>query len=321
MEKTVVDTVFDELYDLGVKRREYYSFLSGVIRGAGELSFTPRGFSVSIKHTEQRLIRLIENVVKDLYSYDVTADFSRMNLGYKEGFFYTLVIPAEISSDLLEKCGVVTRKYEFIDVLPPKLVGSKATKKAFLRGLFLSCGFLKIPESQSGGGVSQGYTLSFNLNSDIVKEKIVTLIEQECLLEPGTVKRKKKGSGIYIKSSEAICGILTFLGSVKGSLLLYDVISARQLRNDVNRVNNFDLANLDKSVVAGARQIDAITRIKNSGSYSKLSDELKKICDIRCEFPDVSLEELRMKLQPPISKSCLNHRLRRIVEIAESLNE
>ena len=66
MEKTVVDTVYDELYDLGVKRREYYSFLSGVIRGAGELSFTPRGFSVSIKHAEQRLIRLIENVVKDL---------------------------------------------------------------------------------------------------------------------------------------------------------------------------------------------------------------------------------------------------------------
>ena len=321
--KSVSATVVEELCSQELKKNVYFPFFSGVLRGCGELIFTREGFSIDVKHTNGLLIRILQKIIKEVYGIALDSDYTDMNLGYKHDFFYTMIIPAIPAGDLLERCCIVHNKYEFVTNIPKKFLGSNAAKKAYLQGLFLSCGFLKTP--QESDDVSQksqsGYTLSFNLNSNLVKEEIISLITTEAYLADDAVRQKKSGSGIYIKSSEAICDVLTYIGSVKGALMLHNIISTRKMRNDINRVTNFDLANIDKAVVAGAKQTDAITRLKQSGVYDKLSPIMKLTCDMRQLYPDMGLEELGKEFDPPISKSCINHRLRKIMELAENLED
>lgn len=321
--KSVSDIVIQEICAYEIKKNAYFPFISGVIRGTGELIFTRDGFSLGIQHTNGDFMKKIADILRSIYNVEIEMDYTDMNFGYKKGFFYTMILPAQYATDLLERCCITKDKYTFVEIIPKKLISSNTAKRAFLQGLFLACGFLKVPASVDDMSVKtqSGYTLNFSLNSDIVRQEIADLIEKECLLDKGTLKFKKSGNGIYIKNSESICDVLTFMGSVKGVLTLHEIISERRMRNDVNRVNNFDLANIDKSVIAGAKQVDAINRLMHTPIYDRLSQSMKDTCKMRLDYPDMSLEELAKQLTPPISKSCINHRLRKIMELAEDIED
>ena len=322
--KGVRETVTSELLRKETKKNVRIPYLSGAIRGMGELKFSLGGFIIEMKSTNKDFIDEIASMIEDIYqSYDIVERFESLH-SYTNEYFYCIRIAAERSADLLEKCCIVRNKYEFIDNIPDELLYSIAAKKAFLKALYLSCGFLKVPELNEddfdmASHGKNGYTLTFNLNSDIVRDDIVTLISNECLIDADTIKRKKNGCGIYLKSGEAICNVLTFIGAVEGALILFDIISSRKMRNDINRVNNCDIANINKVVDAGTKQIEAIKILENSGEYEFLGDVIKETCKMRKEYPDIGIKELGNKFLPPISKSCLNHRLRKIVSLAEEI--
>ena len=318
-EKTLKEIVRTELYKAKLNKHGYYRYLSGVIRGAGELHFTPQGFALEIQHTDERLVLSVRNLVEKLYGVTPETGSNVKNVGYTSDRFYSIVIPQEISTDLLDKAKIVKNKYTFTQGIPESFIKNEDDKRVYLRGLYLACGAIRVPDEKISGSEtkkSTGYTLSFNLNSDLVKEDVIRILCSEAQIESVHVRKKKEGSGIYLKDSEAICSVLTAMGCNEAPLKIYQIVVARKMLNDLNRARNCDVANIDKTVKAVARQIEAIEKLKENGEYASLSRELKETCEMRLKHPELGIEQLGAEFTPPLTKSCINHRFRRVVELA-----
>ncbi len=182
----------------------------------------------------------------------------------------------------------------------------------FLRGVFIACGNVTDPEKD--------YHLEFvvphkNLAGDL--ERIISEVE-EINTEPGVINRK--GSYIvYIKGSENIADMLTYIGAPMSSLNIMQSKIIKSVRNNVNRKINSETANSNKTALASARQINAIRQIQKHGLFDSLPDELRELAEIRLEYPEYNLRELGDALTPPITRSGVNHRLQRLLLIAEGL--
>ena len=184
----------------------------------------------------------------------------------------------------------------------------------FLRGAFLACGNVIDPEKD--------YHLEFvvphmNLASDL--EKIISEID-EINTEPHIVNRK--GSYIvYIKGSENIADMLTYIGAPMSSLTIIQNKMLKSVRNSINRKINSETANINKTAMASAKQLYAINIIKEKKGLDFLPDDLKNLAIIRLENPEYNLRELGAALTPQISRSGVNHRLKRIMDLAEELSK
>ena len=126
---------------------------------------------------------------------------------------------------------------------------------------------------------------------------------------------------MYIKESENIEDVLTFMGASMSSLEIMNVKILKDVRNKANRIANCDSANIEKTIAASYKQIDDIEYIMNPAGFDSLSDELREIAEARMENPDMSLRELGQALTKPISRSGVNHRMRKLSLIAEELRK
>lgn len=180
---------------------------------------------------------------------------------------------------------------------------------AFLRGSFLSCGTITTPD--------KGYHLEFtvpylNLCRDFKR------VFSELGFEPKQITR----NGYYIlyfKDSEAIEDLLTIMGAVNSSLELMSVKVYKDVRNNINRRTNFETANLDRIINAEALQKDAIKKIQKKAGLNSLPAELRQVALLRLENDGLSLRELGEMCDPPLSRSGVNHRLKKIVEFADGI--
>ena len=183
----------------------------------------------------------------------------------------------------------------------------------FLRGAFLSCGNVTDPEKD--------YHLEFvvprmNLAADL--ERIISEIE-EINAEPNVIKRK--GSYVvYIKGSDSIADMITYMGAPMSSLDIVQNKIFTSVRNRVNRKINSETANINKTAEASAKQLYAINIILKKRGLEFLDDDLKELAQIRIEHPEFNLRELGASLSTPISRSGVNHRLQRIIDIAKELD-
>jgi len=184
----------------------------------------------------------------------------------------------------------------------------------FLRGVFLVCGSVTDPEKD--------YHLEFavphkNLAADL--ERLLSEIE-EIRPEAHTVKRQ--GSYVvYLKGSSVIEDMLTFIGAPMAALNIMQSSMVKSVRNRVNRQINSETANLKKTAQASALQLKAIELIEKKQGLGSLPDDLKEIAELRREHPEYNLRELGQALSCPISRSGANHRLQRIMTIAEELQD
>lgn len=185
-------------------------------------------------------------------------------------------------------------------------------KTAFLRGAFLTCGTVNDP--------NKSYHFEFVVPYLNLSRDLTHFINDydELSVVPKTVTRSSNYV-IYFKDSEAIEDLLTVMGAFNSSLELMGVKMYKDMRNNVNRKLNFESANLDKTIDAATKQIDAIIHIKNTVGLKYLSEELREIAVLRLENPDMSLRELGSSLKVPVSRSGVNHRLKKICAIAEEI--
>ncbi len=180
---------------------------------------------------------------------------------------------------------------------------------AFLRGAFLACGTVTQPE--------RGYHLEFvvpykRLCTDMIK------FMDELNLNPKYIVRKGNHV-IYFKDSESIEDILAIIGAQDASLYVMGIKIEKDVKNKVNRKLNFEMSNIGKTVDAANIQIEAIEYIESKKGISSLPDNLQKIARLRLEHQEASLSELGKLLDESISRSGINHRLNRIVNIAEKM--
>lgn len=182
-----------------------------------------------------------------------------------------------------------------------------ACAAAFLRGAFLACGAVTNPQVD--------YHLEFSVPFLHVSNDLVALLKEQGL-NAKTVQRK--GAYIvYFKESEQIEDCLTLMGAMSATLELMNVKLIKNIRNNVNRAANCESANLDKTVAASFAQIESIKKLEKHGVLETLPEELRLLCKLRTQNPEYSLRELGALLEPPLSRSGVNHRLQRIVKLAE----
>lgn len=179
-------------------------------------------------------------------------------------------------------------------------------RSAFVRGMFLSCGTVSDPQKTTH--------LEFTVPEETIPTVVGFLTSVGTL--PGTVRRAR-GIGVYYKGSGAADDLIALMGAQRIVFELINTRIKREIRNHENRLNNCDTRNLERTVSAAARQVEAIRKLRESKRWDKLPEPLRKTALLRVENPDASLGELIRLHNPPISRSGLDHRLRRIVEEAE----
>lgn len=182
-------------------------------------------------------------------------------------------------------------------------------QNAFLAGVFLSCGTVSSPEKD--------YHLEYTVAYLNLSKSLITLL-QELELSPKLTNRKGYNI-IYFKESEAIEDCLYIMGAAASMFDMMNVKIVKEIRNSANRKANCEAANIEKMVNAASPQIAAILKIQDKKGLEFLSPTLREMARIRLENPDSSLSELALMFNPPLSKSGINHRLKRIVKIAEEL--
>ena len=174
---------------------------------------------------------------------------------------------------------------------------------AFLRGAFLSCGTISDP--------NKSYHLEFvvpfrTLSMDLLKLLTEYNINAKHMLRRGV-------NVIYIKESESIEDLLNIIGAKMSAFEIMNIKIYKDIRNVSNRQTNFNFANISRTVSAAIEQRDCIIKMKNNGVFEYLPEELKEFAEIRIENPEASLKELGELFDPPLSRSAVNHRLKKIL--------
>ena len=178
-------------------------------------------------------------------------------------------------------------------------------KKALIRGIFLGSGSINDP------------TKKYHLEI-LSKNKDVAQYIQN-ILKSFNIKAKilEMNNTIYIKEGEEISKFLAFIGAQKAVLKYEEIRVMREIRNNVNRQVNCETANLNKTISASVMQIEAINYLKEVKKYEELPTGLQEIAELRLEYPEMSLKDLGSLLEKPLGKSGVNHRLKKIIEIAD----
>lgn len=232
---------------------------------------------------------------------------SNMNIDYDisiEGNTFVVIV----------KC----KSIKFIKIIENKIQLSEITeisnikeenKRAMLRGFFLGSGSINNPENN--------YHLEISFQNKETLEFAVKLLKDLNIKAKTMIIDNRYST--YLKDGEEISKILVLMGANKAVLHFEEIRVQKEMRGKVNRIVNCETANLNKTINASIKQIEAIKKLKETKKYNKLSNNLKEIAELRLKYPDISLVELGNKLEKPVGKSGVNYRLNKIIEIANEI--
>lgn len=179
----------------------------------------------------------------------------------------------------------------------------------FTAGVFMACGSVNDP--------SKEYHLEFSVPQKRLSQELSVLLGDIGVSAKTVIRRGQHI--VYIKESESIEDVLTFIGAQQCTLELMNVKIWKDVRNKANRIANCDSANIDKVVRAAMKQIEDIRLIQQNRGLDSLSQELREIAEIRLENRDMSLQEIGDSLSVPLSRSGVNHRFKKLAAIADGI--
>lgn len=185
------------------------------------------------------------------------------------------------------------------------LLENDCCRRAFLRGAFLAGGSVTDPEKR--------YHLELSTTHLKVSRETELLLD-ELALKPKATERKGS-SVLYFKQSEAIEDFLTLIGAPVSAMAVMSAKIEKDWRNDANRKTNCDAANVDKAVAAAQEQLAALRRLEERGKFDTLPEKLRQTAELRRAHPEVTLQELAELHEPPLTKSAVNHRLRKLLAL------
>jgi len=206
-----------------------------------------------------------------------------------------------------EKGHVLTEKY----VINPMIIKNACCRRAMLRGAYLAIGSMSDPEK------SYHFELVCNCEEQAVQLRDVMIDFQ---VEAKIVVRKKYYV-VYVKEGSGIVDLLNIMEAHVSLMNLENLRILKEMRNSINRRVNCEAANITKTVNAASKQIDDIRYIQKTAGFSSLQDNLREMAEVRLEYPDATLKELGECLNPPVGKSGVNHRLRKLSEYADKLRQ
>ena len=272
---------------------------SVILRGGGEkrLSIETENYAVA-----RRCYKLLRDVF-DVQPQLIT--LKRARLGGRSA--HRIEISGDEASFVLEGCGISVMQRRGV---PRELTVRKCCRMSFLRGVFLASGSVTDPEKE--------YHLEFVLGDEAFALAVQKLIARFELDAHMTARRQM--TLVYLKGQSEITDMLSILGAQSARFAMEDAFIRKELRNNANRAVNCDSANVQRSVTAASRQTQAIERLIAAIGESSLPPALLQTAQLRLRYPEVSLEELGSLCDPPVGKSGVNHRLRRLEKMAQELD-
>lgn len=270
--------------------------LSALMRAEGRVEIGRSGRTLSF-HTEVATVaRKIFHLLKINFEINPEITIIRKNRLKKNNVYIVRTNPKADIQPILELMWGKQRKLKSCCI------------KSYLRGMFLGCGSVTAP--------SKGYHLELVIEDEGQAEYLLSLasrvgVDFKIAIRKGRVV-------CYLKGIDGICGFFTTIGAHSAVLELESVRVVREMRNEVNRLVNCETANVDKVVSASLRQTRAIEFLIDRLGFDALPDSLRDIARLRLTEPDISLTELGEMLVPPIGKSGVNHRMRRLMDLAKA---
>lgn len=290
--------------------------LAALIRMSSSLQPVGGGQKCNIKLTTENaaIARKLFRLFKTLFGIHIEV-MIRKNPRLRKNNHYTMVVTSHMGSGgILQKVGMVENEASFSNInyrVPMGLLNKRCCKRSYLRGAFLGGGSVSDPEKT--------YHLEFVSHDLAHSESLRDLINSFGL--NSKIVERKGNYVIYLKEGDQVVDLLNIMGAHSALLNLENIRIYKQMRNDVNRIVNCETANLSKIVDAAIRQIENIKYIENTVGLGQLPANLQEVAQLRLRNHDASLKELGSMLNPPIGKSGVNHRLRKIEEIAKKLRD
>jgi len=282
--------------------------LAALIRMNGAVSLSSRKVVLDISTENAAIARRIYTLVKKHFDVHVEL-LVRKKMRLKKNNVYIVRMPEKVQ-EILTDLSIVSEGFMFNSGIDSKIIRKNCCKRSYLRGAFLAGGSVNNPEGSS-------YHLEI---ASMYEEHCKALVElaNGFGLNARCIERKK-GFIFYIKEGEKIIELLNIIGAHQALFKFEDVRIMRDMRNSVNRIVNCETANLNKTIGAAVRQIDNIKLLQKEIGLENLPDKLREVAEIRLAHPDLNLTEVGEMLKVKVSKSGVNHRLRKIDEMAEKI--
>ncbi|MBQ9485728.1 MAG: DNA-binding protein WhiA [Clostridia bacterium] len=312
------ESVKEEIMSKPIKEKHCKrAFLAGLIRGGGVLFENERGYGLSFKVAGEYRAMHATELIKSVFGFEVremSVEEDRLN---RRDVFEITVSGAE-AEEMMSVLGIAEKNADG-EIVVQKMFGAITEKdccfRAFLRGLFVSAGSCTLPDADESQKTGYHLELSFS-HAGSASAALEKLGEKGI---KGRITRRKHDYVFYVKSAEEIKDFLAFLPAPVSVLKLTDVMIERELFNVSNRRKNCDLGNVNRQIEAQEKITRAIDYIERQRGLDYLKDDLRLTAAARRTYQDDTLSELAERLA--VTKSCLNHRLRKIAEIAEELKK
>ena len=297
-----------ELTQLEVHREHAKAELAALIRMNGTVSLVEKKFILNVQTENAAIARRIYVLLKD--HFDVESELLvRRKMKLKKNNVYIVRLKygtKEVLSDLSIMDGMSLHSH-----VSNEIMENTQKIKSYLRGAFLAGGSVNNPETSR-------YHLEIHSSYEEHNDDICQMMNQFDM-NARTLERRN-GYITYLKEAEKIADFLALIGATSGMLKFEDVRIIRDMRNSVNRLVNCENANLNKTIDAASKQIESIKYIDEMLGLDKIPTKLREIALVRLEYPEVTLKELgEMIPSGTISKSGINHRLRKLNEMADKL--
>lgn len=284
--------------------------LAALTRMNGFVSIRNKNVELDIATENAAISRRIYRLIKQVYAYSIEI-LVRRKMRLKKNNVY-IVRLKEPARSFLQDLKIIDDNRRFTREIAPELVEKTCCRRAYLRGAFLAGGSLNHPEAS--------YHLEIFSNYEEHTDSLAKLMNTFDLHVK--VLARKNGFIIYMKEGEKITDFLSIIGAHQALFNFEDIRIVKDMRNSVNRLVNCETANLNKTVSAAMRQMENIRLIEKTSGLDELPDKLRQIAELRLRHPDVTLRELgEMIPGEPISKSGINHRMRKIERIANQIRQ
>ena len=295
-------TVKNEVSKLEITEIDSITELSAIIRNSGIIDK-----NIKVTTENASVARRIFVLIKNLFNY-VSKITVRRGFNFNKNYIYIVELTHEIER---------IKKELSLDNIPKEFIYSDIElKRAYLRGLFLSCGSVNDPKKSR-------YHLEFLVDDKEYAEFIKSLLnDSEFNLNSKVIKRENKYM-IYVKEAEKISDFLRIIGAINAVFYYEDIRIYRDHKNMTNRLNNCEQANVDKIIESANEQIKNIEKLENNDMLSLLDEKTKEAAIYRKKYPEVSLTELSeiitLETGNKITKSGIYHRIKKIETLANKI--
>lgn len=282
--------------------------LAALVKMAGNLSLTADGLTLSIMTENAKIARHIyEQLVAHYQIEPDVRHHQKTNL--KKNRVYLVVVSQEVSH-ILADLQLADAFFGLATGIEERVLSDDEVGRAYLRGAFLATGTVRDPESGK-------YQLEiFSVYLDHAQD--LAQLMRKFMLD-AKVLEHKNGAITYLQKAEDIMDFLIVIGAMEAMTSFEEIKMLRETRNDLNRANNAETANIAKTITASMKTINNIIKIMDTIGLDSLPVELQQIAQIRVAHPDYSIQQIADSLDFPLTKSGVNHRLRKLNKIADDL--